>query len=295
MKLSVDFGAIRKKIENEESALTLIKEAGFDGVDYGLIFSEDNNPLLKDDYRKTAEKSKVILDKLGLCVGQSHAPFSIAYNNEFNENDPEFLKLVRAIEYASIIDAKNIVVHFLKNNLPEGTDIKELNLRFYKSLIPYAKKFNMKISVENLFFRKKNPKEAFKSVFGEPDNVLEFIKELDSDVFNMCYDLGHSAITGYMPEDVIRRIGNKISILHVQDTDYLSDSHFPPFTLKHNWDEIAKALAESGYKGDFSIEIPTFFERTPTELIPIALKYVHNAGRLIIEKIDSNIKIMYNN
>jgi len=56
----------------------------------------------------------------------------------FDVTDPEYQKLVRSIEAASIMGAESIIVHALK--VPEGVDLFAYNLEFYKSFLDFAAK-----------------------------------------------------------------------------------------------------------------------------------------------------------
>lgn len=285
MKLTVDTGVVCRRL-GEDAAFCLIKKTGFDGVDYSLITRDGYNRLYKDEYIKNALETKMLLEKHSLVCDQVHAPFVFKYEDTFCEGNERFAELVRSIEYASIIGAKYIVVHYIKNDIPFDDDYISYNLEFYKSFIPYLEKFNVKIAVENLYRR--NP---FKSFYGallcDPHRHLEFMKKLDSEYFGICLDIGHSAVTGYLPEDSIKVLGKNISITHIQDTDYERDSHMPPFTMSHNWDKIASAFAETGYEGNISLEVPTFLSKLDDDMLKAGLSFCHSGGRKLIQKINS--------
>ena len=74
--------------------------------------------------------------------------------------------------------------------------------------------------------------------------------------------------------------------LHVQDTDFLGDRHTLPYMGKQDWDAICRALADIGYRGDFSFELPKYLAAYPDELLPAALEFAAATGRYLIEKID---------
>ena len=214
MKLTVDTGTLSRKI-GEKNAFAMIKEAGFDGVDYSMCIRSENYNMLGDDYIKRAYETKKYLDDLGLFCGQAHAPFVIKYNEEFSLDNKNYRELVRSIHYASILGSENIVVHYIKNDIPYDVDYIDYNFKFYNSLIPYLKEYNIKVSVENLYRRNPVKKYCYGGLLCDPVRHLEFMDKLDPKYFNICLDIGHSSVTGYLPEEAIKVLGKKIAITHI--------------------------------------------------------------------------------
>ena len=62
MRLLVENFELRKKL-GEEEALRLIREAGFDGIDYSYYWSKDIVDLLGENYREYAKYVKGLLKK----------------------------------------------------------------------------------------------------------------------------------------------------------------------------------------------------------------------------------------
>ncbi len=286
MLLSIDTSTLRN-IFDDETALKMIKEAGFDAVDYSMFYATDERDMLDDNYVEKAYKIKELLNKYGLVCNQSHAPFSFGLSNKMDLSDYEYLRIVRSIEFASIINAKNIVVHAIKNNIPKDFDFEDYQLKFYNSLVPFCEKFNINISVENLAGRLIGTGERF-PVFIDPIVHNEFVKKLNNEHFNICLDLGHSAYMGYNPEDVIMGLdSNLLKIVHIHDNDFKSDSHLLPYQGNINWDAVTTAFAKSGYNGDISFELEGFIKKLDKDLIPVALKYAVSVGRFLISKIEA--------
>ena len=142
MKLTVETGVLCKRL-GEEKTFSMIKEAGFDGVDYSMdVRSEDYN-MLGEDYEEKACKTKKMLDETDLICEQSHAPFVFKYEDDFSLNNERYVGIIRSIHYASIIGCENVVVHYIKNDIPYNVDYIDYNLRFYGSLVPYLEKYNV--------------------------------------------------------------------------------------------------------------------------------------------------------
>ena len=281
MKLSIDNGMLLARYGEFESA-RMIKEAGFDCVDMTYYLSSPDSPLLNDGYREHAVNLRKHLDDLGLECNQAHAPFVFAYGDRFTLDDTHYRAIVRSMESAAILGAKIIVVHSVGHK--EGNNIlfdREYNINYYRSLIPYCEKFGIKVAVENLFECDGNG--DFVGRLGSPDELSDFIKELDSPYFCACVDTGHASLTGYKPEDFISGMSaDVLKVLHVHDGDYKGDRHTLPFLSEFNWQGIMGSLKNIGYDGELTFEILNYFQWIPAPLVPDALRFAERVGRHLI-------------
>ena len=110
MNLAIEIKATRNKF-GDFRAIELIREAGFDAVDYSFYGYSDESEFLGENYREYAKEVRGKLDEVGLVCNQAHAPFSaFLYGMPFSEEDKNFRDVVRAIESASILGAKCIIV-----------------------------------------------------------------------------------------------------------------------------------------------------------------------------------------
>lgn len=288
MKLSVETSMLRRSFDDVK-AVEMIKKAGFDCYDYSLYWLfHDEKDMLGDDYLQRADKLRKISDSLEIECNQAHAPFEIKVSDSFDTSGEAYLRIVRSMEVASILGAKNIVVHAIKDNLPPEVDFYELNKRFYRSLEPYCRRFGICISVENLFNCKYGETLP---VLSDPEEHKNFVKELASPYFNVCVDIGHSAITGHKPEDVISAMDkNILKVLHIHDNDNIGDRHMLPYTGDFKWNDIMKALARIGYEGEFTFELSGYFRNLPKELLDDGLDFAQKVGRRLIADFDSEMK-----
>ena len=118
--------------------------------------------------------------------------------------------------------------------------------------------------------------------------LSELVNLLDEKYFVACIDLGHAALNYGTAEDFIRdmNVGDRIKMLHVQECDFVKDSHNFPYSGGYKWDVILKNLKEKGYEGDFSFEIFKVFEFLPDELVLDGLTFTEKIGRFLISKYD---------
>ncbi len=254
MRISTSTGAIH--FYGWEKAFRMIKDAGFDAIDYGYFNRQAE--VLGDDYIEVAKKQRALLESLGLECGQSHAPFDLRYEDlaahaDAPEESLHYKWIVRSMEASAILGAPMIVVHSL--GVPCGVDEFNVNVGFYKSLIPYAEKFGIKIAIENLFYAPRGER-YFRGRFSDAEELLELLHELSSPVFTLCIDIGHELITGRVPEEILRQLGGElVTCLHLHDNNTWDDQHRIPYYGAINWDGVCSALREIGYSGTFNGEI----------------------------------------
>ena len=85
--------------------------------------------------------------------------------------------MTRALESASILGAKNIVVHSI--TVPDGVDFEKYNIEYYKSFIPYCEKFGIHVAVENLFSRD-NKRKRINGKLGSPEELSGIVEKINS-------------------------------------------------------------------------------------------------------------------
>lgn len=273
-------------------ALEMIAEAGFDAVDlsFGKVNPNDD-PLHRPDRDGFALSLAAHARELGIGFVQAHAPFRVKYSDKFDRTTPAYDDVVRALEFAAAAGIPCVVVHALKTPPDDlSLDYREVSRRYYLSLAPYCEKLGVVIAVENLFYREERT-GTYYGLFPTPRMMTEFVRSLNRSVdllcFSVCCDLGHTAVTGLAPEQYIRGMSaDLLGSLHVQDTDFLGDRHTLPYMGKQDWDAICRALADIGYRGDFSFELPKYLAAYPDELLPAALEFAAATGRYLIEKIN---------
>lgn len=132
---------------------------------------------------------------------------------------------------------------------------------------------------------------VFKPILAQPSEHIEFVKSLNSDRFNVCLDIGHSAITGVKPQDAVSGMNkNILKALHIHDNDFTADGHLMPYLGKFEWDEICSALKSIGYEGELTFEIFGTLNKIPNEALFDALCFARKIGEVLIGKIKSDVK-----
>jgi len=267
-----------------ERAMEMISEAGFDAFDLDMFRLFDNSELSGDDYKDVACGLRRKAEALGKPFVQSHAPFP-----SYTEGHG-FDRIVRAIEISGICGIPNIVIHPItaSGNTLEGN--LAVNVPFYNSLLPYAKKANVRIMLENMYLGGKNPDPSKIVVPAACGTVEEFVAHLDAldpEWFGICLDIGHVTICGADEAETVCALGGRIKALHVHDNDGVHDLHTAMFTQKIDFIRIAEALHEIGYKGAFTLESSDFLPHAPSELYGVQLEYMAKTARFVADLVEN--------
>lgn len=287
MRLITQTHALASSHEPEE-AIRIIKDAGFDGIDWSFFEMTDGpSPFLKPDYLETAQRLREAADAAGIPILQAHAPFPSSRGSE--PYDTEIHKrIIRSMEAASVMGVRHIVVH-PKQHIPYAKNkdaLFELNVRFYESLIPECERLDITVCLENMWTRDSRRGYIVESVCASPEEFSGMLDAIGSPYIGGCLDLGHTALIGIEPEDFIRAVGSRhLTCLHVHDVDYVRDCHTLPFQQKLHWDKICLALKEVGYQGDFTFEADNFLFPVPKELQPAASSFMCRVGRYLVAQI----------
>ncbi|MDP4133254.1 MAG: sugar phosphate isomerase/epimerase family protein [Bacillota bacterium] len=271
------------------TAIRIIKNAGFDGLDYSMFTMKSDDCILNsDDYKSYVAKLKASAKELGIEFLQSHAPFPCYTHGDDVYNGKIFPRIVRSIEISAELGIPYIVVHPI-GAYPPNEDKKEFNLNFYKKLRPYAKEYGVRICIENMWGYDNKRGYIIPNICSTGAELADFYDSLDSECFAVCLDLGHCGLIGEEPEHAIRVLGkDRLHALHVHDNDYKHDSHTLPFMGKMNWNAITGALKDINYQGNFTYEADCFFTGFDhdEELFTSATRLMHDVGRYLINKIE---------
>lgn len=261
MKLSTEIRSIARFV-GEEEAIRLLAAAGFEAWDFSMFsmatydyatgkILPGDHPLQGDDYRAFAKRLREVGEECGISCNQSHAPFPTYC--------PEMMQyLFRSIECTAIAGGKVCVIH--PNNL---VGVEE-NAEMYQKLLPFAKECGVKIATENVFRWSRDLDEAIPAACSHHEDFVKYLEWMNDPDFVACLDIGHAELASLSTSacEMIRALGpDRLACLHVHDNDKRHDSHLLPFSMQIDWDPIATALAEIGYRGDITLECGNYPKR----------------------------------
>lgn len=88
--------------------------------------------------------------------------------------------------------------------------------------------------------------------------TLDWLEQLDHPSLGLLLDVGHCLISGEEAAAVVRRAGERLGYVHLDDNDGAGDLHWPLFTGRLTEPQLAetmRALQVIGYRGALSLEL----------------------------------------
>ena len=267
-----------------ERMLDVFSEAGFEALDFGLNLPEFIGDLDEEFFLDAKGKIKAH----GLVIGQAHAPFPSNFEDEA-KTARRFDQIVKSFEYSAHLGVPYLVIHPLKPyggiEADDPERFFEMNLEFYRRLLPHAKRCGVGIAIEN----------CVGSLTRSSRTLARLIRELDDEVFSVCFDVGHAnyAMHKYPELDLtidgmIRELGDLITCTHIHDNDGTRDGHTMPYYGNIDWDSVCRAFADIGYSGNLNYESSNFSAALPPELDADAARYMVSVAKHLAESIRSH-------
>lgn len=279
-KVSIAIGELQSRYGDKE-AIRIAKEAGADAVDFCLedfggrydyrversIYSKPES-----EFKEYFSDLKAYADEIGIEICQTHGRGFGFFNKK--DEDQALIENARLDFYASsILGAPICVVHAVTTMFHPDAEpqfMRDLNFDMYNRMIPLAKNYGVKIATETFGDALGGKCCDF---FGNIDEFIDSYERIcaysdNADWLTVCVDTGHtnkaSRFNGNPePARAIRMLGSRITCLHLNDNNKMSDQHLIPFIAKCgsfiegtiDWDDTLDALDEIGYNGVYNLEL----------------------------------------
>ena len=236
-----------------DDGLRRMKAQGYECLDYNMADTESGFYLVDEDKLEAevaAFRKKV--EDAGIIINQVHGPWRWPPRDFTDEDRTErFEKMAKCIKVTKMLGCRNFVIHpimpFGDNQDPDPAKLWEMNLEFFRRLLPIAVENDVIICYENM------PMLALSN--STPEAILRFAKEMNSPNFKVCLDTGHCAVFGIQPAEAVRLLGKDyLQVLHMHDNNGHGDQHLTPFKGVIDWMDFGKALNEIGFEGCASLE-----------------------------------------
>ena len=288
-------------------SLNYIKARGFESIDFNIDLKMPIGRLAKQahgPYESFFSKSveeilnfyrplKEAIAITGVTVDQMHAPFPSYVVGMDELNDYLFEAVVKCMAVCQLIGCPAIVVH----PTARSTYQKEwdTNLANYRRLIPAAKKYGVKICLENISNRR--PGRIIEGRLSNASDACLLIDTLNAEageeLFGFCFDVGHANMTARNMKEYVKELGHRLTILHIHDNDGKEDMHMIPYSYlatptSHSvdWQGFVEGLKEIGYQGVLGFEICRMWLAYPKAVHDQALELVSGIGHYWAECID---------
>jgi len=278
MLSSSSSGTLIRRVGYDE-AFRLFHEAGLEAMDFPVddgcytmeaLRSANVYGMSEEQITEKYTAIRQLAEKHHVEIGQTHSVFG-RYEVA---NTEEFLEVTKGdIVATAALGCSVTVVHPIKIPGRIRRELREegrqYNLDFYGKLVPTCLKYNVRVAIENVIALDDDGISITSSECSDPTELRELIETLGDRCFCACVDTGHFSLTakdtGYSVADCIRVLGDKVGVIHVQETDLKSDTHTVPYTFKDtlDWDDIFSALREIGFKGNMNLEVMPHLAKYP--------------------------------
>lgn len=305
-KLAVGVSTARWIDEKDHVAsIKRIKKCGFEALDYQInswfrqtldaekltSFFDKSVKELCEHYtpmRDTAREEEV-------CFSQFHAPLPMYFPDDPIRTEYYAQVTEKMMALAAFLDCPSIVVHPWGTLKSTKEEEYEVNMKLYRRLMPAAKKYGVRICLENMFsgYLGEDGREILvPGVCADVDETCKYIdalnKEAGEELFGFCLDIGHANVAEVDIYEFIKKLDKRLIDLHLHENDGKSDTHAIPYTQEcaaHpgkrpiDWELVLKGLREVGFEGALSFETQHAIEVLPEELKSDALTYIASIGK----------------
>lgn len=225
-----------------------MKEYGFDYGNYSIMDLPAN--MTEEEWETKILADKKAAEEAGVTIWQVHGPWRYPPHDETPENRAERLETMkRSLRLTGKMGVKYWVIHPI---MPFGTACEpypdlfwQMNLDFFRQLLPVAKEAGVVICFENM------PMKSLS--ISSPEMTLKFIREINDESFQFCLDTGHANVIGVSCGDAVRMAGDTLKVLHVHDNKWRDDHLFPQMG-KVDWADFVQALRDIRYDGVLMME-----------------------------------------
>lgn len=243
-------------------AAPIIKEVGFDGIDYSFCDYPQTFEWLTSDaaYDMMLNDMQSVVDA-GLELPQCHLPYAPG-DVIFESGDvylSHFLPIyLRCIEIAGKAGCPVAVIHLYFEDDAEKTF--ETNVAMIRKMLPALRENNVILAIENIYG---GGSKYLDSHITKAGDIMRYITEINDPHVGVCLDVGHAMITHNDPVTMVPQFGKHLTALHIHSTAR-HDNHSIPGTNprwldKVNYDALSKALYDVGYSGSYNLEVGHYY------------------------------------
>lgn len=293
---------------NIEAGYRMIKEAGFDCVDFNFdeylhctkVEQGEINDVLdrnvEEVWKDFAPHARAAAEH-GLTFVQMHAPFPLVQRGKDAVNEKMFRITENCMDICARMGGRYLVVHPVTLAYAcSKQEEHDVNMEMYRRLIPKAKEWGLMLCLENMFIEyNAHLTEGACSDFAEAAAWIDELNaEAGEELFGFCFDVGHANILGKNLYQSVLTLGTRLKILHIHDNDGVGDLHTMPYTFARSWNPVAtdwegflRGLRETGYQGVMNFETFRCMQSFPEKLHPSVLRLLADMGRYFSARIES--------
>jgi sugar phosphate isomerase/epimerase len=241
MKLSIS--NIAWANEDDEEMYTYLKEQGFKGLEIAptRIFLQNSYVELKkakDFSLNLKQRNELVISSMqSIWYGRNEKIFG---SEEEREALIDYTK--KAIDFANIIDCKNLVFGCPKNRVSKNENDMDIAISFFKELGEYAELNNTVLSIEP------NPTIYNTNFINYTSQAFEIVKKVNGNGFKVNIDLGTII---HNKEDLQIIVDNIDLVNHI----HISEPNLALIQKREIHNQLANILKQVNYDRFVSIEM----------------------------------------
>ena len=302
----LELGVQTKNVVMDDDPFTgfqQIKNAGFTCCDFSLNAYLTNEDIKEQKVNRFFDKSieelkeyfkmhKQAAKETGIRISQMHMPYPI-YFPKANESVNAYLKnqvAPKSMELCHFLECNYMVIHGFKMVKYLGSEDAEWKLteEFIEFLAPLAKKYEITLCIENIYETRgghivEGPCCDIEKAVERIDRINE---KFQAEVLGFCLDTGHANLVGLCFEDTIRKLGNRLKVLHIHDNDGLTDLHQIPYTFTRSrenkpstdWEGFISGLKAISFDRVLNFETAPALSVFPETLKEDTLSFIAKIG-----------------
>lgn len=240
MKLSIS--NIGFDLQDEESILEILKKNNFDGLEIAPTMFIGENPYEHSEI--ALKKARELKEKYNVVISSMQSILHGQKENIFNleEQKQLLIYMKKAIDFAQIINCKNLVFGCPKNRNMKREQKKDDIVSFFKELGDYAFYHKTTLAIEP------NPILYGTNFINYTKEAFEFVKTIHSKGLKVNVDFG-TIIENEESLELIKNNINCVNHVHISEPNLIKIKK----RIEHK--ELALILKESNYEEFVSIEM----------------------------------------
>lgn len=278
-----------------ERAMTLIREAGFESLDFPFSTYSwtPDSPLNRDDWRDWAREVRKTSERLHLPITQAHATWQQGIPADFHYEAPQEVYF-RTMEACRMVGCRQLIFHPLRqlervDSLSMRNRIHDWNIRWFHDLLAAAERFDIIINLENTFDSHHVQKAGDPPYpYTTAQDMLDLMHDIGSSRVQLCLDTGHANISAQNIPEMIRAFRSDLATVHLNDNYGLiapiyEDLHLFPGYGRIDWEGVFAALREIHFRGVLNIEPIAELRRMPDSVRLIQLRAAADTLRALVD------------
>ena len=277
------------------SQMKRVYDAGFRHMDINFndwVDQKTGNgyfPCSEEQWQDWVQSIRKFSKQYGVVLNQAHGPlFNIFAEGERGDHLREMCG--PTLKAAAELGIPWVVYHAGTAegdfSSPEHVrNLKAENHRFFDPLVNLAEKLGAGIAIENMSDKfSRNHRGVYCAHTGD---LVDLVDSFGSKQVGICWDTGHANLQGVNQRKELNRLGSRLKVLHVQDSDGKTDQHTAPFYGNIDWDQLLAGLRDIGYAGELTFEAHMLIRKVPISCQNVALQMLYQLGCELKRRFDA--------